>query len=70
MILLQVDLACSDELKTIFEGIYKINDTLIFAWSLIPSVKHYRWLHSSIHRFFPNFKADYVIFIIYGFLHH
>ncbi len=33
MILLQIDSTCSDELKTICEGIYKINDIVIFTWS-------------------------------------
>ncbi len=49
VILLQVDLASGDELKIVYEGSYETKDTSIFAWSLIPSVGHYRWLHGSIH---------------------
>jgi hypothetical protein len=48
VILLQVDPASGDETKTICEGCYKIENTSIFACSLIPSVKHYRWLHGAI----------------------
>ncbi len=48
MILLQVDLAFGDEPETIYEGYYEIENIFIFAWSLIPSVGHYRWLHGSI----------------------
>ncbi len=42
VILLQVDLACSDELETVCEGCYETEDTFIFAWFSIPSVGHYR----------------------------
>jgi len=49
VILLQVDLASSDELEIISEGYYEIEDTFIFAWSLILGVGHYRWLCGSIY---------------------
>ncbi len=49
VILLQVDLASSDEPKTICEGFYKIEVTSIFAWSSIPNIGHYCWLHGLIH---------------------
>jgi len=41
MILLQVDPASGDELETIWEGCYKIENTSIFAWSSILDVGHY-----------------------------
>jgi hypothetical protein len=31
-----------------------MEDTFIFAWSSIPSVEHYRWLHSPICQLPPN----------------
>jgi hypothetical protein len=49
VILLQIDPAFSDEPKTVCEGCYKTKDTSIFAWSSVPNVGHYRWLHGSIH---------------------
>jgi hypothetical protein len=49
VILLQVDLAFSDELETICEGCYETKDIFIFAWSSIPDVGHYRWLCDPIH---------------------
>jgi hypothetical protein len=49
VILLQVDPASSDELEIICEGWYKFEDISIFAWSLVPNVGHYRWLHDLIH---------------------
>jgi hypothetical protein len=42
MILLQVDPASGDKPETICEGCYEIEDTFIFAWSLVPGVGHYR----------------------------
>jgi hypothetical protein len=48
VILLQIDPASSDELETVFEGCYEIEDTLIFAWFSIPGVGHYHWLCSPI----------------------
>jgi hypothetical protein len=42
VILLQIDLDLSDELETVYESYYKIEDTSIFAWSSIPGVGHYR----------------------------
>ncbi len=44
VILLQVDLAFSDEHKTICEGCYETKNIFIFAWSLIFNVGHYCWL--------------------------
>jgi hypothetical protein len=64
MILLQIDPTSDDEPKTVCEGCYEIEDTSIFAWSLVPSVGHYRWLHSSIRQLSPNSKADYLVHII------
>jgi hypothetical protein len=48
VILLQVDPASSDELETICEGCYEIENTSIFTWFSIPNVGHYRWLHDPI----------------------
>jgi hypothetical protein len=56
VILLQVD-----EPKTICEVFYEIEDTSIFAWSLVFDVGHYRWLCGPIRRLPPNNKADYLI---------
>jgi hypothetical protein len=61
VILLQVDLASGDEPETVCEGCYEIEDTSIFAWSLVPDVGHYRWLRGPICRLPPNSKADYLI---------
>ncbi len=46
LILLQVNPIFCDKPKTVCEGCYKIEDTSIFAWSLVPDVGHYRQLHS------------------------
>ncbi len=64
VILLQVDLAFGDELETIYEGCYKIENTSIFAWFSIPGVGHYCWLCDSIRRLPPNSKANYLIHTI------
>jgi len=48
VILLQIDLASSDEPETICEGCYETEDTSIFTWSSIPGVGHYRWLRNLI----------------------
>ncbi len=48
VILLQVDLAFSDELEIICEGCYETKNTSIFTWFSIPGVEHYSWLHSPI----------------------
>jgi hypothetical protein len=61
VILLQVDPASGDEPKTVCEGCYENEDTFIFAWSLVPGVGHYRWLHGPIYRLSPNSKADYLV---------
>ncbi len=60
VILLQVDPASGDESKIICEGYYKTKNTFIFAWSSVPGVGHYFWLHGPIHRLPPNSKADYL----------
>jgi len=44
VILLQVDRTSGDEPEIIYEGCYETKDTFIFAWSLIPNVRPYRWL--------------------------
>jgi len=61
VILLQVDPASNDEPETVCEGCYEIKDTSIFAWSSIPSVGHYCWLHDLIRRLPFNSKTDYLI---------
>jgi hypothetical protein len=61
VILLQVDPASGDELKTIYEGYYDTKDTSIFAWSSIPGVGHYCWLRGSIRQLPPNSKVDYLV---------
>jgi hypothetical protein len=64
VILLQVDPVSGDEPGTVCEGCYKIEDTSIFAWSLVPGVGHYRWLRGPICRLPPNSKADYLVCIV------
>ncbi len=61
MILLQISFASGDELETIYEGYYKIEDTFIFAWFSVPDVGHYRGLCNLICRLPFNNKADYLI---------
>jgi hypothetical protein len=61
VILLQVDLASGDEPETVCEGCYETEDTSIFAWSSVPGVGHYHWLHGPIRRLPPNSKADYLV---------
>ncbi len=61
MILLQVNLASSDELETVYEGCYETKDTFIFARFLVVGVGHYCWLHGPIRRLFPSSKADYLV---------
>jgi hypothetical protein len=51
----------NDELETIYEGFYEIEDTLIFAWSSIPNVGHHCWLCGLIHWLFSNNKAYYLV---------
>jgi hypothetical protein len=60
VILLQVGPASNDELETVYEVRYKIKNTSIFAWSSIPDVEHYRWLHNLISQLLPNSKAHYL----------
>jgi len=50
VILLQINLVSGDGLKIIYKVFYEIEDTSIFAWSLIPNVGHDHWLCSSICR--------------------
>jgi hypothetical protein len=64
VILLQVDPASGDEPEIVCEGCYETEDTSIFAWSSVPSIGHYRWLHSPIRQLPPNSKADYLVRII------
>jgi hypothetical protein len=68
VILLQINPTFGDELESIYEGCYKIEDTFIFAWSLILDVGHYCWLHGSICRLLHNSKVDYLVRIIQGIL--
>jgi len=61
VILLQVDPASGDEHEIVCEGYYKTENIFIFAWSLVPDIGHYRWLHGLIRRLPPNNKADYLV---------
>jgi hypothetical protein len=61
VILLQVDFASDDEPETICEGCYEIEDTSIFAWSLVLGVGHYCWLRGPIRQLPLNSKADYLV---------
>ncbi len=61
VILLQVDPASGDEPETVYEGCYETENTSIFAWSSVPGVGHYRWLHGPIRRLPPNSKANYLV---------
>ncbi len=61
VILLQVDPTFGDEPKTVREGCYEIEDTFIFAWSLVIDIGHYRWLRGPICRLPPNSKVDYLV---------
>ncbi len=61
VILLKVDPISSDELKTIYKGFYEIEDILIFAWFLNPTIGHYCWLHNLICWLPPNNKVYYLI---------
>jgi hypothetical protein len=60
VILLQVNLASSDEPEIVYEGCYETKDTSIFAWFSIHGVGHYRWLRSPIRQLPLNSKADYL----------
>ncbi len=48
VILLQVDPTSGGKPETVYEGCYEIEDTSIFAWSLVLGVGHYFWLHGPI----------------------
>jgi hypothetical protein len=61
VILLQINPTFNNEPKTIYEGLYKIEDTSIFVWSLIPNIEQYRWYQNLIHQLLPNNKVDYLI---------
>jgi hypothetical protein len=61
VILLQIDLAFGDEPETIYEGCCKTEDTFIFAWSSIPGIRHYLWLHNPISWLPSNTKANYLV---------
>jgi hypothetical protein len=61
VILLQVDPVSDDEPKTICEGCYKTENISIFAWSSVPRVGHYRWLHGPIRQLPPNSKVNYLV---------
>jgi hypothetical protein len=64
VILLQVDLASSDELEIVYEDYYETKDNFIFAWSSILGIGHYHWLQCLIRRLPPNSKADYLVHTI------
>ncbi len=61
MILLQVNPTSDDEFEIVYEGCYETEHIFIFAWFLIPDVRHYHWLHGPICRLFFNSKANYLI---------
>jgi len=61
VILLQGDPVSGDEPKTIYEGCYETENTFIFAWSSIPDVGHYHWLHGPIRQLALNNKAYYLV---------
>jgi hypothetical protein len=64
VILLQVDLASSDEPKTVYEGCYETKDISIFAWSSNFSVGHHHWLRGLIRQLPLNSKGNYLVYII------
>jgi hypothetical protein len=61
VILLQIGPTFGDEPETVYEGCYETKDTFIFAWSSIPNVGHYRWLHDPICQLPPSNKANYLV---------
>ncbi len=61
VILLQVDPVFGDEPETICGNCYETKDIFIFAWSLVPDVEHYHWLHGLIRRLPLNSKVDYLV---------
>jgi hypothetical protein len=64
VILLEVNPTFGDEREIFYEGFYETEDTSIFTWFAILGVRHYRWLHGSIHQLPPHGKADYLVCII------
>lgn len=67
MILLQ-DLVFSNELEIACKGFNESEDILIFEWSSIPSIRHYYWLHDSIHWILFNNKVNYLVHTIWRIL--
>jgi len=61
VVLLQVNLASSDEPKIVCESCYETKDTSIFAWFSILDVRHYYY---KIHRLFLNSKENYLVHTI------
>jgi hypothetical protein len=61
---LQVDPAFSDEPETVYEGCYETRNTFIFAWSSIPNIRDYHWLHGLIRQLPFNNKVDYLVHTI------
>jgi hypothetical protein len=61
MILLQIDPVSNDEPKIVHEGCYETKNTFIIAWSLVFSIRHYRWLCDPICQLLLNNKAYYLI---------
>jgi hypothetical protein len=68
VILLQVDPTSGDEPTTICVGCYKTKNISIFAWFLVPGIRHYHWLHGPIRRLPPNSKADYLVCTVWRIL--
>jgi hypothetical protein len=64
VILLQINFTFDDELETIYEGFYEIKNSSIFAWSSIPGVGHYCWLHDLIRQLLFNNKVNYLVHTI------
>ncbi len=61
VILLQIDLAFSDEPKIVYEGYYETKNTSIFTQSSILDIGHYRWLRGLICWLPLNSKLDYLV---------
>jgi hypothetical protein len=64
VILLQVGPAFGDEPETVYEGYHKTENISIFAWSSLPNVGHYHWLHGPIHQLLPSSKVNYLVHTI------
>jgi hypothetical protein len=64
VILSEVNLIFVDEPEIVSEVFYKIEYISIFAWFLIPGVKHYHWLCDLIRQLPSNKKVNYLVHTI------